>query len=190
MWFVLLAVYSFEIFCIFVFVVYCVVTFLMIMYQTRTEELRKCIAPDSKNLEAELPVEVREIVDDNLEVLTEKLTEKERVLQQSHYEIKSAEKVLSDLEQKTSSCRDRYKSLMSDLKKDVRKTEEEVKTLQNQISSLSVRREVFRNEALKQQEDYQKMLNNFTKELEHKKALFSPSSGKSRQPRVSCLALK
>lgn len=48
-------------------------------------------------------------------------------LQRSHCEIKNAEKVLSDLENKTSSCRDGYRSLVIELKKDVRKTEEEVR---------------------------------------------------------------
>ncbi|XP_076173816.1 uncharacterized protein LOC143149900 isoform X2 [Ptiloglossa arizonensis] len=163
MWFVLLAVYAFKILCIFGFIVYCVVAFLMIM--------------------------IRESVDDKLDVLTEKLTEKEHALQRSHCEIKNAEKILSDLEKKTSTCRDRYRLLMTELKKDVRKTEEEVKTLQNQISCLSVRRETLRNEALKQQEDYQKMLNNFTKELESKKVLFLSSGEKSRRPHVSCLTL-
>ncbi|XP_054007583.1 uncharacterized protein LOC128891798 isoform X1 [Hylaeus anthracinus] len=215
MWFVLLTVYIFEILCIFVFVVYCVVAFLLVMvriffircncvyfelinniidnttkYQTRTEELRKCVVFQNENLETEFPVEGHESVDDKLEVLTEKLTEKERTLQRSHCEIKNAERVLTDLEKKTSTCRDRYRSLMTELKKDVQKTEEEVKMLQNQISSLSVRREVLRNEAIKQQEEYQKMLNNFTKELENKNALFSSSSEKSRHPRVSSRALQ
>ncbi|KZC11769.1 hypothetical protein WN55_03605, partial [Dufourea novaeangliae] len=93
-------------------------------------------------------------------------------LQRSHCEIKNAEKVLTDIENKTSNCRDRYSSLTTELKKDVRKIEEEVKTLQNQISTLSVRREALKSEVIKQQEDYQTTLNNFTRELESKKALF------------------
>ncbi|XP_048267965.1 uncharacterized protein LOC100646201 isoform X6 [Bombus terrestris] len=48
----------------------------------------------------------------------------------------------------------------------------EVRTLQNQISNLSIRREALRSEVLKQQEDYQKMLSGFSKELESKKTLF------------------
>ncbi|XP_076234162.1 uncharacterized protein LOC143179052 isoform X3 [Calliopsis andreniformis] len=189
MWFVLTAVYTFEILCIFVFVVYCVVAFLRVMYNTQTEELRKCIVLQRGNLDLLAETENPENVTCKIKVLTEKLAEKERAvrLQRSHSEIKKAEKVLSDLESKTSTCRDGYKSLMIELKKDVRKTEEEVKTLQSQISTLSDRREALRNEVLK--EDYQKMLNNFTKELENKKSLFSSGIEKSRHPRVSSFAL-
>ncbi|XP_050489392.1 uncharacterized protein LOC126873030 isoform X3 [Bombus huntii] len=163
MWFILFAVFTFKLMCIFIFVIYCVVTFLLVMS--------------------------RESVDDKLEVLTEKLTEKERVLQKSQCEIKNAEKALTDLENKTSSCRDRYRSLMIELKKDIRETEDEVRTLQNQISNLSIRREALRSEALKQQEDYQKMLSGFSKELESKKTLFSSGIEKSRHHRVSCFSL-
>ncbi|XP_068982693.1 uncharacterized protein [Bombus flavifrons] len=188
MWFILFAVFTFKLMCIFIFVIYCVATFLLVMS--------------------------RESVDDKLEVLTEKLTEKERVLQKSQCEIKNAEKALTDLENKTSSCQDRYRSLMIELKKDIRETEDEVRTLQNQISNLSIRREALRSEVLKQQEDYQKMLSGFSKELESKKTLFctllrnilfclkidfhyfnwrfqSIASGieKSRHHRVSCFSL-
>ncbi|KOC68603.1 hypothetical protein WH47_06394 [Habropoda laboriosa] len=79
---------------------------------------------------------------------------------------------------------------MVELKKDIRKTEEEVKTLQTQISNLSNRREALRSEVLKQQEDYQKMLSSFSTELENKKSLFSSGNEKSRHPRVSCLILR
>lgn len=48
-------------------------------------------------------------------------------LQRSQNEIKNAERVLSDLESKTSTCRDRYRTLMTELKKDIRKTEDEVR---------------------------------------------------------------
>jgi len=41
-------------------------------------------------------------------------------------EIKNHENILSDVENKTLSYRDRYRSLMTDLKKDVHKTEIEV----------------------------------------------------------------
>ncbi|XP_016771873.1 uncharacterized protein LOC108000649 isoform X2 [Apis cerana] len=183
MWFILFAICIFKITCIFIFIIYCVVTFLLVMYNAQTEELKKCIVPQDTNVEEEFPIESRDSVDDKLEILTEKLTEKEHVLQKSQCEIKDAEKVLTDLENKTSSCRDRYRSLMIDLKKDIRKTEDEVRMLQNQISSLSIRREALRSEVLKQQEDYQKMLNSFSKELENKKILFSSSIEKSRHPR-------
>ncbi|XP_017884528.1 uncharacterized protein LOC108627683 [Ceratina calcarata] len=189
MWHVLLSVCTFKIVCIFVFIVYCVVTFLLIVYKAQTEELKKYIVPQEKIVEIGFPIEIRDSVDDKLEVLTEKLTEKERALQKSQCEIKNAEKVLSDLENKTSSCRDRYRSLMMELKKDIRKTEDEVRTLQNQISNLSIRREALRTEVLKQQEDYQKMLNNFSKELENKKTQFSSGTEKSRHSRVSCFVL-
>ncbi|XP_017759296.1 PREDICTED: uncharacterized protein LOC108550146 [Eufriesea mexicana] len=185
MWFILFAVCTFKIICIFIFIIYCVVTFLLVMYNARTEELRKCILPQNINLEVEFLIESRDSVDDKLEVLTEKLTEKVHVLQNSQCEIKNTEKVLTDLENKTLFCRDRYRPLMIELKKDIRKTEDEVKTLQNQISNLSFRRESLRSEVLKQQEDYQKMLNNFSKELENKKTLFSSGIEKLRHPRVS-----
>ncbi|KAF3427924.1 hypothetical protein E2986_00172 [Frieseomelitta varia] len=80
--------------------------------------------------------------------------------------------------------------------------------LQTQISNLSIQREALRREVLKvQQEDYQKMLGNFSKELESKKTLFCIhifgfslfylmllifiASGieKSRHHRVSCFSL-
>ncbi|XP_068982689.1 uncharacterized protein [Bombus flavifrons] len=214
MWFILFAVFTFKLMCIFIFVIYCVATFLLVMYNAQTEELRRCIVPQDTNLDVEFPTGSRESVDDKLEVLTEKLTEKERVLQKSQCEIKNAEKALTDLENKTSSCQDRYRSLMIELKKDIRETEDEVRTLQNQISNLSIRREALRSEVLKQQEDYQKMLSGFSKELESKKTLFctllrnilfclkidfhyfnwrfqSIASGieKSRHHRVSCFSL-
>ncbi|XP_076680045.1 uncharacterized protein LOC143375131 [Andrena cerasifolii] len=182
-WFALLA-YSFEILCIFMFIVYCTVTFLMVMCNTETEELRKCIVFHNRSPIAPAEAESHESVDDKLEVLTEKLTEKEHALQQSHCEIQNAEKVLNDLEKNTSTCRDRYRSLMVELKKDVRKTEDE-----EQISSLSVRRQALKHEVLQQQENYQKMLNKFTKELENKKTLFSTGTKKPSHPRVSCFPL-
>nr|XP_033336382.1 uncharacterized protein LOC117226295 isoform X2 [Megalopta genalis] len=188
-----LAIYILKILCVFLFVVYCVVTFLMVMYNARLEELKDCITAKDEILESDYPLKF--YVDEKLGIITKKITEKEQLLQRSHYEIKNAEKILTDLENKTSNYRDGYKLLMSELKKDVRKIEGEVKTLQNHISSLSFRREVLRNEVMKvisfntikktntnaftkkfmlfqQQEDYQKMLNNFTRELENKKSLF------------------
>nr|XP_033336388.1 uncharacterized protein LOC117226295 isoform X7 [Megalopta genalis] len=166
-----LAIYILKILCVFLFVVYCVVTFLMVMYNARLEELKDCITAKDEILESDYPLKF--YVDEKLGIITKKITEKEQLLQRSHYEIKNAEKILTDLENKTSNYRDGYKLLMSELKKDVRKIEgEQVKTLQNHISSLSFRREVLRNEVMKQQEDYQKMLNNFTRELENKKSLF------------------
>ncbi|XP_076391281.1 uncharacterized protein LOC100882789 isoform X2 [Megachile rotundata] len=183
MWLISLTFYSLKILCIFVFVVYCVIAFLMIMYNNRIEELKKCIAVPNVNSEAEFLIETRDSVEDRLEALTEKLTEKEHVLERSHCEVNRTEMVLSDLENKTSTCHDRYRLLMIELKNDIRKTEDEVKTLQNQISGLSIRRETLKNDAIKQQEDYQKMLNNFTKELENKKLLFSSGIEKSRHPR-------
>ncbi|XP_033336389.2 uncharacterized protein LOC117226295 isoform X2 [Megalopta genalis] len=165
-----LAIYILKILCVFLFVVYCVVTFLMVMYNARLEELKDCITAKDEILESDYPLKF--YVDEKLGIITKKITEKEQLLQRSHYEIKNAEKILTDLENKTSNYRDGYKLLMSELKKDVRKIEDEVKTLQNHISSLSFRREVLRNEVMKQQEDYQKMLNNFTRELENKKSLF------------------
>ncbi|XP_017798505.1 PREDICTED: uncharacterized protein LOC108579471 [Habropoda laboriosa] len=189
MWFVLVTA-CIKIIGIFIFIVYCVVAFLMVMYNDRMEELRKCVVLQDTSLKTEFPIESHDSIDNKLEVLTEKLTQKERVLQRSQCEIKNAEKVLNDLENKTSSCRDRYRSLMVELKKDIRKTEEEVKTLQTQISNLSNRREALRSEVLKQQEDYQKMLSSFSTELENKKSLFSSGNEKSRHPRVSCLILR
>ncbi|XP_078035916.1 uncharacterized protein LOC144469464 isoform X2 [Augochlora pura] len=179
-----LAIYIFKILCVFLFVVYCVVTFLMVMYNARLEELKECIAAKDVILETDYPLKI--YVDERLGIITKKLTEKEQLLQRSHYEIKNAEKILTDLENKTSNYRDRYKLLMSELKKDVRKIEGEVKTLQNHISSLSIRREALRSEVIKQQEDYQKMLNNFTRELENKKSLFSLTTESPRRPRMNC----
>ncbi|XP_043508731.1 uncharacterized protein LOC122528074 isoform X2 [Frieseomelitta varia] len=183
MWFILFAVCTFKVMCIFIFVIYCVVSFLLVMYNSQTEELRKYIVPQDTSLES------CESMDDKLEVLTEKLTEKEYALQKSQYEIKNAGKMLTDLENKTSSCRDRYRSLMIELKNDIRKIEDEVRMLQTQISNLSIQREALRREVLKQQEDYQKMLGNFSKELESKKTLFSSGIEKSRHHRVSCFSL-
>ncbi|XP_076292777.1 uncharacterized protein LOC143214997 isoform X5 [Lasioglossum baleicum] len=167
----MLAIYIFKILCVFLFVVYCVVTFLMVMYNARLGELKECI-----------------YVDEKLGVLTKKLSETEHP--RSHYEIRNADKVLTDLENKTSNYRDRYRTLMSELKKDVRKIEGEVKTLQNHISILSLRREALRSEVIKQQEDYQMMLSNFTKELESKKSMFSLVSVNSTKPRISCRPIK
>nr|XP_031829573.1 uncharacterized protein LOC116425685 isoform X2 [Nomia melanderi] len=175
----LLTIYIFKILCIFLFVVYSINIFLMAM-----------IIAKSEILQPEYPIEMHENVDDKLNMLSEKLTEKEQALQRSHCEIKNAEKVLTDLENKTSSYRDRYRSLMSELKKDVQKIENEVKTLQSHISTLSLRRESLKAEVIKQQEDYQKMLNNFTKELKHKKTLFSSGADKSKKSRLSCLSLQ
>ncbi|XP_076751423.1 uncharacterized protein LOC143423755 isoform X2 [Xylocopa sonorina] len=210
MWFILLAICTFKITCMFVFIVHCVVTFLLIVvrfifvycnsqllaltnpvliaikYNAQTEELKKCIVPQDTDVEAVLRIKNRGSVG-KLEVLAEKLAEKERVLQKSQCKIKNARKLLCDSENKTSSCRHRYCSLTIELKRDIRKTEDEVRTLQNEISDLSIRREALRGEVLKQ-EDYQKMLNNFTKELENKKTLFSSSVEKSRHPRVSYFA--
>ncbi|CAK9833570.1 hypothetical protein ANTRET_LOCUS10232 [Anthophora retusa] len=189
MWLVLFAACFFKAMCIFIFVVYCVVAFLMVMYNDQIEELRKYVVLQDTRPKAEFSIECHNSIDNKLEVLTEKLTQKERALQRSQCEIKNAEKVFNDLENKTFSCRDRYRSLMVELKKDIRKTEEEVETLQTQISELSIRREALRSDVLKQQEDYQKMLSNFSKELENKKTLFSSDNEKSRHPRVSCLVL-
>ncbi|XP_046143557.1 uncharacterized protein LOC114876301 isoform X2 [Osmia bicornis bicornis] len=183
MWLVVLIFYTLKILCIFIFIMYCVITFLMVMYNNEIEELRKCIAIPNANPEAEFPIENRDSVDDKLEVLTEKLAEKEHVLQRSHCAVNHAEMVLNDLENKTSTCRDRYRILMIDLKEDIRKTEDEVKTLQDQISNLSIRREALRGEVIKQQENYQKMLSNFTKEIKDTKTLFSSGMKKSRQTR-------
>nr|XP_033336390.1 uncharacterized protein LOC117226295 isoform X9 [Megalopta genalis] len=184
-----LAIYILKILCVFLFVVYCVVTFLMVMYNARLEELKDCITAKDEILESDYPLKF--YVDEKLGIITKKITEKEQLLQRSHYEIKNAEKILTDLENKTSNYRDGYKLLMSELKKDVRKIEgEQVKTLQNHISSLSFRREVLRNEVMKQQEDYQKMLNNFTRELENKKSLFSLTTESPRRPRMSCPPLQ
>ncbi|KAK9302262.1 hypothetical protein QLX08_005691 [Tetragonisca angustula] len=187
MWFILFAVCTFKVMCIFIFVIYCVVSFLLVMYNSQTEELRKYIVPQDTSSEVGFSIESCESMDDKLEVLTEKLTEKEYALQKSQYEIKNAGKMLTDLENKTSSCRDRYRSLMIELKKDIRKIEDEVRMLQTQISNLSIQREALRSEVLKQQEDYQKMLGNFSKELESKKTLFCIE--KSRHHRVNCFSL-
>ncbi|XP_015179704.1 PREDICTED: uncharacterized protein LOC107068125 [Polistes dominula] len=107
-------------------------------------------------------------MDIKLQTLSDKLTKKERMLKQSQYKIKSVENALNDIESKTSTCRNRYKSLISDLKLDVHKTEEEVKCLQSQVSNLSLRREELKKEAVKQQEEYETMLARFTKDLENK----------------------
>ncbi|KAI4490625.1 PREDICTED: uncharacterized protein LOC106786749 [Polistes canadensis] len=107
-------------------------------------------------------------MDIKLQTLSDKLTKKERMLKQSQYKIKSVENALNDIESKTSTCRNRYKSLISDLKLDVHKTEEEVKSLQSQVSNLSLRREELKKEAVKQQEEYETMLVHFTKDLENK----------------------
>lgn len=48
-------------------------------------------------------------------------------LQHSYFAVNHAEIVLNNLEDKTSTCRDRYRLLMIDLKKDIRKTEDEVR---------------------------------------------------------------
>lgn len=42
--------------------------------------------------------------------------------------------MLTDLENKTSSCRDRYRSLMIELKKDIRKIEDEVGIIHNRLN--------------------------------------------------------
>ncbi|XP_076647704.1 uncharacterized protein LOC143356139 isoform X2 [Halictus rubicundus] len=170
----MLAIYIFKILCVFLFVVYCVVTFLMVMITAKGEILKSN------------PLTI--YVDEKLGVLTKKLSETEHP--RSHYEIRNADKVLTDLENKTSNYRDRYRTLMSELKKDVRKIEGEVKTLQNHISVLSLRREALRSEVIKQQEDYQMMLKNFTKELEGKKSLFSLVTVSPRKPRISCSPLQ
>ncbi|XP_076292775.1 uncharacterized protein LOC143214997 isoform X4 [Lasioglossum baleicum] len=171
----MLAIYIFKILCVFLFVVYCVVTFLMVMITAKGEILQ-----------SDYPLKI--YVDEKLGVLTKKLSETEHP--RSHYEIRNADKVLTDLENKTSNYRDRYRTLMSELKKDVRKIEGEVKTLQNHISILSLRREALRSEVIKQQEDYQMMLSNFTKELESKKSMFSLVSVNSTKPRISCRPIK
>ncbi|KAL2740405.1 DNA repair protein RecN-like [Vespula squamosa] len=132
------------------------------------EELKKRILDEGRNNEITTFNENQENMDMKLQTLTEKLTEKERMLKQSQYKIKSVEKALNDIENKTSTCRSRYKSLMSDLKLDVHKTEEEVKSLQSQVSNLSLRREELKKEVVKQQEEYEKMLIHFTKDLENK----------------------
>ncbi|XP_076647730.1 uncharacterized protein LOC143356139 isoform X5 [Halictus rubicundus] len=76
------------------------------------------------------------------------------------------------------------------LTKKLSETEHPVKTLQNHISVLSLRREALRSEVIKQQEDYQMMLKNFTKELEGKKSLFSLVTVSPRKPRISCSPLQ
>ncbi|XP_076292773.1 uncharacterized protein LOC143214997 isoform X2 [Lasioglossum baleicum] len=182
----MLAIYIFKILCVFLFVVYCVVTFLMVMYNARLGELKECITAKGEILQSDYPLKI--YVDEKLGVLTKKLSETEHP--RSHYEIRNADKVLTDLENKTSNYRDRYRTLMSELKKDVRKIEGEVKTLQNHISILSLRREALRSEVIKQQEDYQMMLSNFTKELESKKSMFSLVSVNSTKPRISCRPIK
>ncbi|KAK2577533.1 hypothetical protein KPH14_003618 [Odynerus spinipes] len=91
-------------------------------------------------------------------------------LKRSQCEIKSVKKALDDIENKTWTCRNRYKSLMNDLKMDVHKTEQEIEFLQSQVSNLSRRREELKKEVTKQQEEYEKMLIHFTKDLENKGA--------------------
>ncbi|XP_026828118.1 uncharacterized protein LOC113561397, partial [Ooceraea biroi] len=94
-------------------------------------------------------------------------------LQQSRTEIKNIENVLSDVENKTLSCRDRYRSIMTAIKRDVRKTEIEMKMLQDHASKLSLRREELKNEILKQGQDYQRMIDNFAKDFGNKETTFS-----------------
>ncbi|XP_029676645.1 uncharacterized protein LOC115243643 [Formica exsecta] len=70
--------------------------------------------------------------------------------QRSRDEIKNVENVLSDVENKTLFCRDRYKSIIAGLKKDVHKTEVEMKMLMDHVSRLCFQREeLTRNEILK-----------------------------------------
>ncbi|KAH0952144.1 hypothetical protein HN011_011341 [Eciton burchellii] len=122
-------------------------------------ELRKRILPTRPTA----PLKNHENVDRNIAELSERLAKETRELQRSRTEIKNVENVLSDVGNKTLSCRDRYRSIMIALKKDVRKTEIEMKTLQDHASKLSLRREELKNEILKQGQDYQKMIDNFTK---------------------------
>ncbi|KAM0732125.1 hypothetical protein ACS0PU_001667 [Formica fusca] len=54
------------------------------------------------------------------------IMELKKRFQRSRDEIKNVENVLSDVENKTLFCRDRYKSIIAGLKKDVHKTEVEI----------------------------------------------------------------
>ncbi|XP_015598798.1 uncharacterized protein LOC107269454 isoform X3 [Cephus cinctus] len=137
-WPIIMQLCSFKMLWIFYFIVSCITTFLMVM--------------------------VIKIVCDKLHALSEKLAAKEHTLKES---IKSTEKVLNDIDNKSvSMIEDRYRDLMIDLKKNLMKTEQEVKSLQDEVTSLSLRRENLKNDVLKQQEDYHKMLATFNKDLE------------------------
>nr|XP_050855918.1 DNA repair protein RecN-like [Vespula vulgaris] len=168
MWTVILTFFISKTSWIFLFVVLYIATFIVILNNDDKERLKKRILDEGKNAEIITFNKNQENMDIKLQTLTERLTEKERMLKQSQYKIKSVEKALNDIENKTSTCRSRYKSLMSDLKLDVHKTEEEVKSLQSQVSNLSLRREELKKEVVKQQEEYEKMLIQFTKDLENK----------------------
>lgn len=90
------------------------------------------------------------------------------MLKRSQYEVNCEKKVLNDIENKTWTSRSRYKSLMKNLEMDVKKTEQKIEFLENQVSKLSHRREELKKEVAKQQEEYEKVLNHFTNDLKSK----------------------
>ncbi|XP_012220812.1 uncharacterized protein [Linepithema humile] len=153
-----LPIYDCKILSIFIFVELCIVAFLTILHHNEIMELKKRNHKDA---------------DKHLQKLTDKLTEKKRVFQRYRTEIKNLENILSDVENKTLSYRDRYRFVMTALKKDVRKTEIEMKMLHGHISKLSFRREELKNEVLKQGEDYRRLIDNFAKDLGHNEVIFS-----------------
>ncbi|XP_024942501.1 uncharacterized protein LOC107269454 isoform X2 [Cephus cinctus] len=163
-WPIIMQLCSFKMLWIFYFIVSCITTFLMVMYKSREDELKESILPNDNKDHKPTSGEVIKIVCDKLHALSEKLAAKEHTLKES---IKSTEKVLNDIDNKSvSMIEDRYRDLMIDLKKNLMKTEQEVKSLQDEVTSLSLRRENLKNDVLKQQEDYHKMLATFNKDLE------------------------
>ncbi|XP_066597301.1 uncharacterized protein PF3D7_1120000-like [Prorops nasuta] len=147
--------------------------FLTTVYSDQKDELQKSIFPSAKQRENHMSPEFflfcfqrQESIFENLNKITKKLTEKKQMLKESQSQIKNVEETLNEMTNKTIHCHDRYKSLMFDLKKDVYRTEEEVKTLQLQVMSLNAQRESLKNEVKKQQEICRKELLHFTKELE------------------------
>ncbi|XP_067213589.1 uncharacterized protein [Linepithema humile] len=159
-----LPIYDCKILSIFIFVELCIVAFLTILHHNEIMELKKRILPTTI---LTVLSENHKDADKHLQKLTDKLTEKKRVFQRYRTEIKNLENILSDVENKTLSYRDRYRFVMTALKKDVRKTEIEMKMLHGHISKLSFRREELKNEVLKQGEDYRRLIDNFAKDLGH-----------------------
>ncbi|XP_072748866.1 uncharacterized protein [Anoplolepis gracilipes] len=124
MW-TILDFYSLKILWIFTFVELCIMAFLILLNNTEIMEMKKRI------------------------LYTKVVSTVSLKLQRSRNEIKNIENVLPDVENKSLFCRDRYKSIIAGLKKDVRKTEVEMKMLQDHISRLSFRREELKYEILK-----------------------------------------
>ncbi|XP_044005738.1 uncharacterized protein LOC122850671 [Aphidius gifuensis] len=123
----------------------------MIVYKNDTEELKKIIIHGEKSTDDSSSIttcQSGQSFQSRLKHLFEDLHVKETDLKKSHSQMQCAEKLLNFIELNKTNNVDRYKNLLAGLRNDFEKTENEVKFLQNEITNLSRRREILKNDII------------------------------------------